>query len=133
MKGSSVENTVKNRITVEGRDGAFGAYIARLTALPAPAVVVLHEVFGVNADIRKTCDEWPTKVSLPSRPIYSGVKSPASTSPSLPSPTGNTVFASRRPTTERRAPGTSGTPPTSWPHCRDAPAELPSSDIASAD
>jgi carboxymethylenebutenolidase len=25
--------------------------------LPAPAVVVLHEVFGVNADIRKTCDE----------------------------------------------------------------------------
>src|SRR5450755_4704005 len=26
-------------------------------ALPAPAVVVLHEVFGVNADIRKTCDE----------------------------------------------------------------------------
>jgi carboxymethylenebutenolidase len=54
MKGSSVENTVKNRITVEGRDGAFGA---RPTALPAPAVVVLHEVFGVNADIRKTCDE----------------------------------------------------------------------------
>jgi dienelactone hydrolase len=25
--------------------------------LPAPAVVVLHEVFGVNGDIRKTCDE----------------------------------------------------------------------------
>jgi len=45
-----VENTVKNRITVEGRDGAFGAYIVRPTALPAPAVVVLHEVFGVNAD-----------------------------------------------------------------------------------
>jgi dienelactone hydrolase len=25
--------------------------------LLAPAVVVLHEVFGVNADIRQTCDE----------------------------------------------------------------------------
>jgi carboxymethylenebutenolidase len=25
--------------------------------LPAPAVVVLQELFGVNADIRKTCDE----------------------------------------------------------------------------
>jgi carboxymethylenebutenolidase len=37
--------------------GAFGAYIARPAALPAPGVVVLHEVFGVNADIRKTCDE----------------------------------------------------------------------------
>jgi carboxymethylenebutenolidase len=48
---------VKDRVTIEGRDGTFGAYIARPKALPAPAVVVLHEVFGVNADIRKTCDE----------------------------------------------------------------------------
>jgi carboxymethylenebutenolidase len=46
-----------DRITIEGRDGAFGAYIARPKALPAPAVVVLQELFGVNADIRKTCDE----------------------------------------------------------------------------
>jgi dienelactone hydrolase len=43
---------MKDRITIEGRDGAFGAYIARPKTLPAPAVVVLHEVFGVNADIR---------------------------------------------------------------------------------
>jgi carboxymethylenebutenolidase len=48
---------MNDRITIEGRDGAFSAYIARPKALPAPAVVVLHEVFGVNADIRKTCDE----------------------------------------------------------------------------
>ncbi len=48
---------MKDRIAIEGRDGAFGAYIARPRTLPAPAVVVLHEVFGVNADIRKTCDE----------------------------------------------------------------------------
>ena len=48
---------MKDRITIEGRDGAFAAYIARPKTLPAPAVVVLHEVFGVNADIRKTCDE----------------------------------------------------------------------------
>src|ERR1700732_3939291 len=46
-----------DRITIGGRDGAFGAYIARPKTLPAPAVVVLHEVFGGNADIRKTCDE----------------------------------------------------------------------------
>ncbi len=44
-------------ITIPGRDGAFDAYIARPKALPAPAVVVLQELFGVNADIRKTCDE----------------------------------------------------------------------------
>jgi carboxymethylenebutenolidase len=48
---------MKDRITIKGRDGAFGAYIARPKALSAPAVVVLQELFGVNADIRKTCDE----------------------------------------------------------------------------
>src|SRR5260370_40788077 len=48
---------MKNTTAIEGRVGAFGAYIARQKALPGPAVVVLHEVFGVNADIRKTCDE----------------------------------------------------------------------------
>ena len=46
-----------NRITIEGRDGALAAYIARPKALPAPVVVVLQELFGVNADIRETCDE----------------------------------------------------------------------------
>ena len=48
---------MENRITVKSQDGEFAAYIARPTALPAPAVVVLQELFGVNADIRKTCDE----------------------------------------------------------------------------
>src|SRR5271156_5170209 len=51
------ENTMNDRITIEGREGTFGAYVARPKTLPAPAVVVLHAVFGVNADIRKTCDE----------------------------------------------------------------------------
>jgi len=44
-------------ITIEGHDGAFSAYIARPKTMPAPAVVVLQELFGVNADIRKHCDE----------------------------------------------------------------------------
>jgi carboxymethylenebutenolidase len=48
---------MKDRIAIEGRDGAFVAYIVRPKALPAPVVVVLQELFGVNADIRKTCDE----------------------------------------------------------------------------
>ena len=46
-----------DRITIRGRDGSFSAYIARPKVLPAPGVVVLQEVFGVNADIRKHCDE----------------------------------------------------------------------------
>src|ERR1700726_2412945 len=54
---SSQEYTMKDHITVEGHDGAFAAYIARPKTSPAPAVVVLQELFGVNTDIRKTCDE----------------------------------------------------------------------------
>src|SRR5246127_5965414 len=46
-----------DRITVKGQGGTFAAYIARPKTSPAPAVVVLQELFGVNAEIRKTCDE----------------------------------------------------------------------------
>jgi carboxymethylenebutenolidase len=48
---------MKDYISVNGRDGTFGAYVARPKTLPAPAVVVLQELFGVNADIRKHCVE----------------------------------------------------------------------------
>src|SRR5258708_40029422 len=54
---SCEETTMNDHITVEGLDGAFAAYIARPKTSPAPAVVVLQELFGVNADIRKTCNE----------------------------------------------------------------------------
>jgi carboxymethylenebutenolidase len=46
-----------DRITIKGKNGTFGAYVARPAAAPAPAVVVLQELFGVNADIRQTCGE----------------------------------------------------------------------------
>src|SRR5246500_4449356 len=46
-----------DHITVEGQGGTFSAYIAKPKISPALAVVVLQELFGVNADIRKTCDE----------------------------------------------------------------------------
>ena len=48
---------MKDRISISGHDGTFGAYIARPEVLPAPAVVVLQELFGVNADIREKCNE----------------------------------------------------------------------------
>src|ERR1700678_1633447 len=48
---------MEKQIVIASPDGTFRAYIARPKALPAPAVVVLQELFGVNADIRKTCDE----------------------------------------------------------------------------
>ena len=48
---------MKNQIVIESPDGTFRAYISQPAKLPAPAVVVLQELFGVNADIRATCDE----------------------------------------------------------------------------
>jgi carboxymethylenebutenolidase len=48
---------MKDHMTVKGRDGTFTAYIARPEELPAPGVIVLQELFGVNADIREKCDE----------------------------------------------------------------------------
>src|SRR5258708_40378755 len=54
---SSEENTMNDHMTVEGYDGAFAAYIARPKTSPASAVVVLQELFGVNADIHKTYNQ----------------------------------------------------------------------------
>jgi len=51
------EGEMTDHITVKGQDGTFSAYIARPMTSPASAVVVLQELFGVNADIRKHCDE----------------------------------------------------------------------------
>jgi len=48
---------MNDQVTIKGHDGAFAAYVAKPKTSPAPAVVVLQELFGVNADIRKTCDE----------------------------------------------------------------------------
>lgn len=44
-------------ISVNTPHGSFQAYIARPAVLPAPAIVVVQEIFGVNADLRDTCDE----------------------------------------------------------------------------
>src|SRR5271167_1882978 len=48
---------MQNQMTIESLDAKFHAYISRPAKLPAPVVVVLQELFGVNADIRATCDE----------------------------------------------------------------------------
>jgi Dienelactone hydrolase family len=72
LKTIHQESTMEKQIFIESPDGAFHAYISRPTKLPAPAVVVLQELFGVNADIRATCDE--PRSSSRSRRMYSGGK-----------------------------------------------------------
>jgi carboxymethylenebutenolidase len=48
---------VSKYIAIETHAGKFQAYVAEPADLPAPAVVVVQEIFGVNADLRDTCDE----------------------------------------------------------------------------
>ncbi len=47
----------QDRLTVTTNAGAFGAYVARPKAAKAPAVVVIQEIFGVNAVMRGICDD----------------------------------------------------------------------------
>ena len=52
---------MQDTLRITTGEGAFSAYVARPasagTGATAPAIVVIHEVFGVNADMRQSCDE----------------------------------------------------------------------------
>ena len=48
---------MNNYIRVQTPQGSFNAYLARPVVLPAPVIVVIQEIFGVNADVRDTCGE----------------------------------------------------------------------------
>src|ERR1700740_3220012 len=48
---------MEKQIVTRSPNGTFGPSTSRPPTLPAPAVSVLQELFGVNADIRATCDE----------------------------------------------------------------------------
>jgi carboxymethylenebutenolidase len=48
---------MSDMLSIDTPDGTFSAYIARPATVPAPAVVVLQEIFGVNPDMRQTADE----------------------------------------------------------------------------
>lgn len=49
---------MKKEVTINAHDkGSFSAYVAYPeTDLPAPGVVVIQEIFGVNAGMREICD-----------------------------------------------------------------------------
>ncbi|MBO3274302.1 dienelactone hydrolase family protein [Pseudomonas schmalbachii] len=42
-------------LTVTTPDGDFAAFVALPAATPAPVVVVIQEIFGINEDMRETC------------------------------------------------------------------------------
>jgi carboxymethylenebutenolidase len=44
------------RVTINGKDGSFAAYVAEAKRKDAPAVVVIQEIFGVNKVMRDITD-----------------------------------------------------------------------------
>jgi carboxymethylenebutenolidase len=46
-----------DRMTIETPDGGFGAYVSKPAGAPAAAIVVIQEIFGVNAVMRGICDD----------------------------------------------------------------------------
>jgi carboxymethylenebutenolidase len=53
LKGFAMDTNLK----IHTPDGIFSTYVARPTKMPAPAVVILQEIFGVNPDMRQTANE----------------------------------------------------------------------------
>lgn len=46
-------------MTIPARDGgSFSAYVAMPAKLPAPVIIVIQEIFGVNAEMRAKCDDF---------------------------------------------------------------------------
>ena len=48
-------------ITIKGSDGEFGAYLASPAAGRGPGIVVIQEIFGVNAVMRTIADEFAAR------------------------------------------------------------------------
>jgi len=47
---------MRKSLSISTPDGSFSAYLAEPVTMPAPVVVVIQEIFGINADMRETCD-----------------------------------------------------------------------------
>ncbi len=45
-------------LSIPTSDGNFDAYVAYPSQSGAPAVVVIQEIFGINRDLRETCDAY---------------------------------------------------------------------------
>lgn len=56
MLKSNKDEVMKKMINAKDDTGNFAAYVAMPTKTPAPAIVVIQEIFGVNADMRAKCD-----------------------------------------------------------------------------
>src|SRR5271154_3327985 len=96
------ECEMMDHINVEGQGNTFSAYIARPKTSPTSAVVVLQELFGVNADIRKHCDALAEEGFLAVAPDLFWRQEPGSR---LCRPSGTRLIDLTYPAFTCRAPG----------------------------
>ena len=75
-------------------DGTFTAYVATPATTPAPVVIVLQEIFGVNSGIRQIADEFAKQGFLALCPDLFWRLSQAYNSPIIKNPTGKKVWIS---------------------------------------
>lgn len=54
---------MNQQITIKASDGAgtFAGYLATPASGKGPGIIVIQEIFGVNADVRAKCDTWAEK------------------------------------------------------------------------
>jgi len=48
-------------IEITGPDGRFNGYLAQPAATPAPGILVIQEIFGVNQVMRELCDSFAAR------------------------------------------------------------------------
>jgi carboxymethylenebutenolidase len=48
---------MNTELKISTPDGSFSTYVAYPAKVPAPAIIILQEIFGVNPDMRQTADE----------------------------------------------------------------------------
>jgi carboxymethylenebutenolidase len=56
QKPPKQESAMSRKVTIKGKDGSFGAYVADGKTRGGPAIVVIQEIFGVNKVMRDIAD-----------------------------------------------------------------------------
>lgn len=55
---SETQAVLNTSINTRDGSGSFGAYVARPTSPNAPGLIIIQEIFGVNANIRAIADDY---------------------------------------------------------------------------
>ena len=86
---------MKKNLEIETFDGTFNAYFAAPTLTPAPVIVVIQEIFGVNAGMREIADNLAKQDFLAVCPdTFLGLLARADSSPTIGKPIGKKVLIS---------------------------------------